>query len=569
MCGIFGYIGGGDATSIVFAGLKQLEYRGYDSWGVVTLSNGQLSVEKHVGKIGSSVISLPASGVALGHTRWATHGGVTDENAHPHLDCTRSLAVVHNGIIENYLELKKKLLESGHKFVSDTDTEVFAHLVEEGMKKHSFVTSVRQSFRRLKGLNTIVSMDQTGTLVACKNGSPLVVGRGEGGELYVSSDIPSLLAHTHDLAVIEDGGVVAIEGGKLITPLQFTHVTMEQEVADKGAFAHYLLKEIHDQPESLHRLALSDPTNLLKAREILARAKAVYAIGCGTAYFSMLSASYLFSKYSDQLVVPLAANEFVAFAHLLGPDSVVIFASQSGETMDTLAALRLASSRGARTIGLVNVPGSTLTREVDVYLPLLAGVERSVASTKAFTGMLGSLYLLNKQPKAVRVASRLISQMLKSELPQKLQSLAAKLKSREHLYLLGRGLNYPIALEGALKLKETSYIHAEGFAGGELKHGVIALLEKGTPCIVLVANDEERADMLSGAMELKARGAWIIGVGPHKEPVYDDWIEVPNKPQLSPLLNVVPLQLLGYYLALAKGIDPDMPRNLAKSVTVK
>lgn len=569
MCGIFGYIGHGDATRIVFQGLKQLEYRGYDSWGIVAASLHGLTIEKHIGKIGSSHLTLGHSRVALGHTRWATHGGVTDQNAHPHLDCTGSIAVVHNGIIENYLSLKKSLLSHGHKFISDTDTEVFAHLVEEAMKKHSFVISVRQSFKRIKGLNTIVAIDKAGTLVACKNGSPLVVGQGKSGELFVSSDIPSLLSYTHNIAVIKDGGIVAIQEGKLITPLQFTEIKMEQEVADKGEFAHYLLKEIFDQPESLRRLSLSDQTNILATRKILTKAKSIYAVGCGTAFFAMLVSSYLFAKHSHLQLIPIPGNEFRSFANLLSHDSVVILSSQSGETMDTLSALRLAKARGAKTIGLVNVPGSTLAREADLYIPLLAGVERSVASTKAFIGMLGALLILNGQLQEVKTASKLINQMLKSKLLQTIRKLAIKLKSRDHLFLIGRGSNYPIALEGALKLKETSYLHAEGFAAGELKHGVIALIENKTPCIVLVADDEEKADILSGAMELKSRGAWIIGISPRNEMVFDDWIKIPNEANISPLLNLVPLQLLGYYLALDKGLDPDMPRNLAKSVTVK
>ena len=423
MCGIFGYIGRGDATQIVFNGLKQLEYRGYDSWGVVTLSKRKLSVEKHIGKIGSSQIHLPSSTTALGHTRWATHGGVTDDNAHPHQDCSGTIAVVHNGIIENYLPLKEKLLAQGHKFTSQTDTEVFAHLVEEGMKHQSFITSVRQSFRRIKGLNTLVAMDCEGTLVACKNGSPLVVGKGDSGEIYVSSDIPSLLASTKNLAVIEDGGIVVIQGGKLVTPLKFKKIIMDQELADKGRFSHYLLKEIFDQPESLRRLANADQANISVARAMLSQARSIYAVGCGTAYFAMLTASYLFAQ-GGLRVVPLAANEFGSFAHLLDHDSVAIFASQSGETMDTIQALRLAKLSGAKTIGLVNVPGSTLAREADIYIPLLCGIERSVASSKAFTGMLGTLLLLIGQHQQVTKASVLIDQMLKEKLPQHIAALA-------------------------------------------------------------------------------------------------------------------------------------------------
>lgn len=569
MCGIFGYVGRGNAASIVFQGLKQLEYRGYDSWGVVAVGKNGLQLEKRVGKIGESRLTLPASGIALGHTRWATHGGVTQANAHPHLDCQGKLAVVHNGIIENYRELKAKLVKLGHQFISDTDTEVFAHLVEETAKTLPFAQAVAESFKRLKGLNTVGVLNSNGTLIACRSGSPLVVGLGEKGEIYLSSDLPSLLQLTGRVSILKDHTVVVVQGGKLLTPLKFTKMQLTAEADNKGKYPHFLLKEINDQPDSLRRLALSDQTGIQAASKILKQASSVYALGCGTAFYSLLEASYLFARDGKRQLIPVPANEFPSFAGLLNSGSAVILASQSGETIDTVEALRLAKKRGATTIALVNVPGSTLAREADLALPLLAGIERAVVSTKAFTNMVGMVSLmLYGRATALALADDLAS-MLQGNLPKLVETLAGRLKQHSDVYLIGRGVSYPAVLEGALKLKEAAYLHAEAFAGGELKHGVIALIEKGTPCIVVVAGDGELVSTLSGAMELKARGAWIIGIGPKQEAVFDDYLPVKESKKLSALSSILPLQLLGYYLAVKKGLDPDMPRNLAKSVTVK
>ncbi len=569
MCGIFGYVGSGNATKIVFEGLKSLEYRGYDSWGIVAAGSGGLALEKHVGKIGSSQLTLGSSKIALGHTRWATHGGVTDQNAHPHLDCTGNISVVHNGIIENYLELKNKLLDQGHKFVSETDTEIFTHLVEEAQKKLAFASAVKASFAQLKGFNTIVVISKNGDLVACKNGSPLVVGQGKGGELYISSDIPSLLACTDNIAVLKDGDIAIIKNGKLTSRHIFSQIKMDREIVELGEYPHYFIKEIHDQVEAIGRRISSDDREIIKARKLLTEAQVVYAIGCGTAYYSMLVASYLFARHSNIQIIPVSASEFNSFVHLVDKNSAVLLASQSGETIDTIQAMRDAKARGAKIIGLVNIPGSTLSREVDVWVSLLAGIEKAVVSSKAFTNMLVSAYLILGKRIDVSRAVNEVKEFFTPELELKLWALADKLAKHSDLYVIGRGQNYGVALEGALKMKEISYLHAEGFAGGELKHGVIALIDKGTPCLVIVDEGEERDNVLSGAMELKARGAWIIGIGPKKEEVFDDWIKVEDDEIISPILNVIPFQLLGYYLALAKNLDPDMPRNLAKSVTVK
>ncbi len=569
MCGIFAYIGSGNATQIVFDGLKKLEYRGYDSWGVAVSSDQSLKVEKHIGKIGTSQCTLRASHVALGHTRWATHGGVTVSNSHPHLDCHGDLAVVHNGIIENYPELKAELLGLGHHFVSATDTEIFAHLVEEANKKYTLEQAVDQSFKRLKGLNTIAVLSRDGTLVACKNGSPLIIGLGTQGQLYLSSDLPSLLELTKKVSVIKDHELVVIRAGVLQTPLKFEQIKLTSEAADRGKYQHFLLKEIHDQPAALRRLAASDQAVFRQARRAIARASSIYALGCGTAFYAMIELSYLFARDGQRQVTPISASEFPSFAPLCDKSSVVVLASQSGETIDTIEALRLAQAKGATTIALVNVPGSTLAREADIVLPLVAGIERSVVSTKAFTNMVATAGMLSSRSDQVLSIAHGIEEMLTNQFTRTVMSLATRLKTCPDIYLIGRGESYPVVLEGAMKLKEATYTHAEGFAGGELKHGVIALIEKGTPCIVVVADDAEKDSTISGAMELKARGAWIIGIGSRREAVFDNWLPVKDSRVLGSLYSVIPLQLLGYYLAVGKGLDPDMPRNLAKSVTVK
>lgn len=570
MCGIFGYVGGGNASSIVFAGLKNLEYRGYDSWGIASVHSGKILVQKQTGKIGSSQLSLAKSHFALGHTRWATHGGVTKENSHPHFDCHQQLVVVHNGIIENYEDLKARLVKQGHQFVSDTDTEVFSHLVEQAQKSSDFVTAVKSSFAKVKGLNTIVVMNKDGDLVACKNGSPLVVAVDPSKAIYLSSDLPSLLSYTKQVAILSDQEIVVIKEGKLVTHHDLTQINMAASIADKANFPHYYLKEIHDQPSSLHHRTLADQKEIIEAKKILSRSRAIYLIGCGTAYYSMLLATYLLSRYLKIHSTAIPANEFANFVPLLGPDSVVMVASQSGETIDAVEAIKLSKLRGAKTIGLINVPGSTLSREVDICISLLAGIEKAVVSSKAFSNMLVCLYLMTGHHRELVETASSIRKMLTSRaLTKQLQNLAHKLAQHQSLFVIGRGINYPLALEGALKLKEISYLHAEGLAGGELKHGVIALIENGTPVFVIVGSDTEKSNILSSAMELKARGAWVIGISPARESVFEDWIQVPDLPTTSPLVNIIPFQLLGYYLALEKKLDPDMPRNLAKSVTVK
>lgn len=584
MCGIFAYQGNQNATQIVFEGLKKLEYRGYDSWGVADLE-GSREIDKHVGKIGSAKLKLNSSSNAIGHTRWATHGGVTKLNSHPHLDCSGRVVIIHNGIIENFEPLKKSLLKKGHKFVSGTDTEVFAHLVEENLDKYDFETAVRKSFNKLKGSNTLVAGDtQSGLIVGYRNGSPLIAGIDDDGGLYLSSDIPALLSHTKNMLILNEGEGVIMDGKDLYHTLAIDgkrklakteEIQMDEEVVEKGKYKHFLIKEINDQVEVVKRIAQSDQDQIERVASMIRRAGNTFYIACGTAAFAGAVGSYLLSDIAGVGMSCTIASEFPHFEQLLDGESLVIAGSQSGETMDTLEAVKSAKSKGANVIAMVNVPGSSLTRIADETILLKAGPERSVLSTKAYIAKESVFLLLahtiagNSQEgkKILEHASSAISKVLKRK--KEIKSLAKKLYKNEHMYLIGRGANYPTVEEGALKIKEASYIHAEGMAGGELKHGTIALIEEGTPCIVVQANDEVKDEILSNAMELKARGALIIGVSPERQAVFDDWIKVEDIGVASPLVNIVPLQLLAYELTLLRGHDPDKPRNLAKSVTVK
>lgn len=584
MCGIFAYKGKGNATKIVFEGLKKLEYRGYDSWGVGALQNGKVKIEKRIGKIGKASIQLKKSNIAIGHTRWATHGGVTQENAHPHTDCTGNIAVVHNGIIENYEDLKKSLQKKNHQFSSETDTEIFAHLIEEELKKYSFEDSVRKSFNKLKGLSTVLAINvKTGEIIAFKNGSPLVAGIDGDGAIYLSSDIPALLSSTSDMVIIEDTKGVIIEDQLWVIEAKTgkrkkavtERINMVEERIEKGKFKHFLIKEIHEQPESLRRIAQTDKSEIKRLAQEIKEARETFFTACGTASYAGLAATYMFSSIANHPINFVVGSEFPYFSNFATKRSLLIAGSQSGETMDTLEAIRAAKNKGAKILALVNVPGSSITRLADETLMLKAGPERAVLSTKTYTAKLAILLLLAKTmtgqyedgKKLIEKVSTAVAKILKEK--NKVKKIAEQIYKHDSIFLIGRSVNYPTALEGALKIKESSYIHAEGFAAGELKHGVIALIEEGTPCIVIQANDRAKDEIISSAMELKARGAHIIGIGPENQPVYDDWIEVEDVREASPIASIIPLQLLGYELTLLRGHDPDKPRNLAKSVTVK
>jgi glucosamine--fructose-6-phosphate aminotransferase (isomerizing) len=590
MCGIFGYSGQKDnAAELVFQGLKDLEYRGYDSWGVAVYAGRGLEIEKEVGKIGDHKLTLPKASVGIGHTRWATHGGVTRANAHPHTDCTKDLALIHNGIIENFEEIRTSL-KPNHIFHSQTDTEVVAHLLEELTPNMEFAEAVRQAFLRLDGMNVIVALDkQTKRIVAAKKGSPLVLGVADEG-IYLASDASAILPYTNNLIFIEDGWLVEIAGTPQGATIQIIDAESNSSVNVKpqkvswgvseshlGHYDHFMIKEIHEQPTVLRHLAANAVDKVGPLAEIIKPAYGSFMIGCGTASYAALSGSYLFSRIARKHTNSVAGSEFFYQEQYLTPESLVIAISQSGETMDIVESVQLAKKHHSKIVAVTNSLGSTLYRLSDAQVLLDAGVEKAVCSTKAFTAMVATLLLLayqldgqleHAQDLLLRTADD-IENMLRPERLEYIQQIARYIGDFEHTFIIGRGLSYPAALEAALKIKEVSYIHAEGFAGGELKHGVIALIEKGTPCIVFAPNDETQAAIISNAMELKARGGHIIGIGPTNHSVFDDWIKADDVGDASILTSVVPAQLLGYYLALARGYDPDKPRNLAKSVTVK
>jgi glucosamine--fructose-6-phosphate aminotransferase (isomerizing) len=588
MCGIFGYIGSKtNASETVLDGLKLLEYRGYDSWGIaVKIQNPkiQFEVEKHVGKIGDAKVNLPESNLGIGHTRWATHGGVTVENAHPHLDCHKEIAVIHNGIVENYQEIKDELLQKGHTFLSATDTEVIPHLIEEYLKTEGFASAVRDTFNRLSGLNAIVvAYTPSAEIIAAKTGSPLVVGRGKD-ELFIASDVSGIIKHTKEVLFLKDSEMVilgkdvqllSLPKGEKLTP-SFETITWNIEDVTKGEYKHFMIKEIHEQPKIVRNIAQTYADQIRTLAAIIKKSRGTFLIGAGTASNACVVGAYLFSKIAKTHINTAFASEFNYLEDFLTNESLIIALSQSGETIDVIEPLNRARKKGSKIVGLINSLGSTIYRMADHKVLFGAGPEKAVASTKVYIAMLSLLIYLafamdNREKEAEKILLDAAAEMerILTQDQDSLKTIVNFLKTKEHLYIIGRGMSYPTSLEAALKIKEVSYIHTEGLAGGELKHGPIALIEKGTPCIVFAPKDETYEAMISNAMEIKARGGIIIGVSSEKADVFDYWINVATVNEATILPQIVPIQLLAYYLAVEKGFDPDKPRNLAKSVTVK
>ena len=594
MCGIFGYVGRrDDAPKIVFEGLKRLEYRGYDSWRIVAIENLKFKIEnlvteKHMGKIGDSTLNPKLltlnSNFALGHTRWATHGGVTVYNAHPHLDCSGRLALVHNGIVENYLQLRKSLGKKGHKFKSETDTEVVVHLVEEYAKRQSLKEAVRSAFQNITGLNAFVFISDKAQLFAVKSGTPLVIGIGNG-ENFISSDPSALLPHTKKAIFLADSQLAEVTQDSVditnavnkseIKP-KILNLDWKEEEIELGKFKHFMIKEIYEQPGVLRSIAANSQP-IVDLAKIIKRAHGTFFIGCGTASYAALSGAYLFSKIAKKHVNFSIGSEFNYLEDYLTRDSLVVAISQSGETIDVVEPAIRAKTKGACVVALTNVIGSSLYRLADYKILLAAGPERAVCATKSFCAMVANLiYLTYAVVGRLRVGKQIlektangVEKILKEEYIARLRKLAKKFAKSNDVYIIGRGLSYATALEATLKLKEVPYLHSEGFAGGELKHGVIALIEEGTPCIAFAPNDETYEAIISNAIEIKSRGGYIIGVSPKNNEVFDFYLPVADVSEASIIVNTVPIQLLAYYLALEKGLDPDKPRNLAKSVTVK
>ncbi len=602
MCGISAYIGKKDAARVVLECLKKLEYRGYDSWGIVALSNSAgsspgspFSVIKRVGKIGDVDSSYlkdamgEGSRIAIGHTRWATHGGVTEQNAHPHFDCKKQFAVVHNGIIENYQELREGLVARGHIFLSETDTEIIPHLIEEASAKAGiFPEAVMEAAKLLKGKSAFVAVSASlNQIAAVRKGSPLIIGvdKGDNSEFYVASDVNAFLDYTNKVLYLDDNEMAVIDGGvKFFSISEGSEITKRVIQIDwhpgtshKGSYDHFLIKEIMEQKDTLAKAINQDDVKILTVAELIKNAFGTFFVGCGTAGKVCMTGEYLFSKIARKHINSVLASEFSNYQHYLTSKTLMVAISQSGETADVLEAIDIAKSKGVKIISLLNVFGSTMMRVSDDFFMVNAGAERAVVSTKATTAQLAVLTLLAyatagklQEGKLLLMnASAAVNDMLNPRYDEHIRKLAEFLATKRDMFVIGRGLNYPIALEAAIKLQETCYMHAQGFAGGELKHGPLALIEEGTPCIAIVANDETKNEIISNAMEVKSRGGFIIGIAPQNNEVFDYWLKVPDVGNASPIVNIIPVQILAYHLAVLRGCDPDYPRNLAKSVTVK
>jgi glucosamine--fructose-6-phosphate aminotransferase (isomerizing) len=614
MCGIIGYVGTKQVLPILIDGLRRLEYRGYDSAGVAVVREGTIELRRSAGKLArlEEVIAVnPVDGdYGIGHTRWATHGRPTEENAHPHRDCTGRIVVVHNGIIENYLDLKHQLQKEGHVFVTETDTEIVAHLVEREMKDDGLENAVRRALLYMRGLFALVliSADDPHKIVTVRNGPPIVVGLGEK-EFFVASDIPAILAHTRDvvflgdeeMAVITPGGVEFTDYSGRAVSAKSTRVSWDPVMAEKAGYKHFMLKEIFEQPWAvketvLGRASVESGRVFLQEIEIpdqvLREIERVVILACGTSWHSALVGKFLIETMARVPVDVDYGSEYRYRDPIVSANTLAIVITQSGETADTLAALREAKRKGARSISICNVVGSMATRETEGTVYTHAGPEIGVASTKAFTSQLVALHLLaiylgqirgtldakDARPHldSLTQLPLLLEHTLKCD--AQMEEIAKKFYQRSDFLYLGRGINYPIALEGALKLKEISYIHAEGYPAGEMKHGPIALIDEQMPVVTIAPGDHVFEKMVSNIQEAKARGASVIalttdgndGIERLLDRAQDSLITVPNAhPLLLPVLMVVPLQLLAYHIAIRRGCDVDQPRNLAKSVTVE
>ena len=603
MCGIVGYLGRRQVTEVLVDGLSKLEYRGYDSAGVAVNTGNKLEIRKFKGRLAILAEDLqknPINGhLGIGHTRWATHGEPSDVNSHPHYNMDKTIAVVHNGIIENYLELKAELESEGVKFLSQTDTEIVAHMVSK-YYEGNLLEAVYKATERFRGAYAlgVVCADNANELVAVRKDSPLVVGLGED-ENMVASDIPAILKYTRNVYFLENGEFVHIEGNK-VTVLnenkEVNEITWDVEAASKGGFDSFMSKEIYEQPKGVEDTLLRrlDENGRIKlddikiTKEDLDKINKVYIVACGTAYHAGLVGKYAIEKFAKIPVIADIASEFRYSDPFVDENTLIIIVSQSGETADTLAALRDAKEKGARVLSITNVVGSSIARESDDIFYTWAGPEIAVASTKAYTTQLMAFYMIalnlamTKGTITEEEYFNMIGQL--KEMPAKVEKvlecdklveeIAAEIKDKNDMFYLGRGLDYALAMEGSLKIKEISYMHAEAFAAGELKHGTIALIEEGTPVLVIATQEQLFEKMLSNMQEVKARGAKVIAIAKeHNKEVEksaDRVIYIPEvEDMFASITAVVPMQLLSYHVAKMRGCDIDKPRNLAKSVTVE
>lgn len=597
MCGIFGYVGTSqiDATSMVRTALCDLEYRGYDSWGIATSTDAGIVTKKAVGKISATAYGDflgEQSKMAIGHSRWATHGGVSERNSHPHLSHDKTIAVVHNGIVENHTELRRYLakqfcISEKELFVSETDTEVIPHLIEHFIRQgKSFEQAFIETGKKLEGRFAIVAMKtEEPYLLAMRNGSPLVLGKDARG-CYLASDVPAFLDYTRIVCYPGDNECVKMFPNNLsmvdlqtgvAVPQKWGEVLWDKACATKEGHPHFMLKEIMEQPNSVGKALIQESKKLLHVAQKMNAAQHLFFVGCGTAFKIAQLAELYSARIGGKLARAFVGSEFKSYEQFLSKKSLLFAVSQSGETADVLESLRAGGACGSEIISLLNVVGSSMNRMSRETIFINTGPEIAVASTKAATAQIAVLILIAHAQKGLLPEGRalmeqvvkLLTEWVNPKLSSEVRMLAESLWRERNIYIIGRGLNAPIALEAAIKIQEVSYIHAEGFPGGELKHGPIALIEEGTPIIAFVPNDETKTDMISSVTELKSRGAFVTGIGPENSMLFDDWIKTPDLGLASPIASLIPIQLLAYHLAVLRGNDPDKPRNLAKSVTVK
>ncbi|MCY6483438.1 glutamine--fructose-6-phosphate transaminase (isomerizing) [Clostridium aestuarii] len=608
MCGIVGYLGPRKASPVLLEGLSKLEYRGYDSAGIAVIEDGKIKVEKCKGRLANLQEKLKKNeftgSIGIGHTRWATHGEPSNKNSHPHTNESGTIAVVHNGIIENYIVLRDWLTSEGYKFVSDTDTEVIPHLVDY-YYKGDLLDAVIKATKKMEGSYAIgvLLKNEPDKIVAVRKDSPLIVGVGEN-ESFIASDIPAVLNYTRDVYLLDDNeyvvmsgeGVTLVDENKNVIDKEIFHVTWDADAAEKGGYDHFMLKEIHEQPKAIKdtltsRIVKGEKIKLdsiTLTKEQLQDVDRIYIVACGTAYHAGVIGKSVIEKLAKVPVEVDIASEFRYRDPLITEKTLMIVISQSGETADTLAALRLAKKENARVIAVTNVVGSSVSREADDVLYTWAGPEIAVASTKAYVTQLIAMYIIalylaemkqsvrESEIKKIKDGLLNLSERAAEVLNNKeiIKKLADKIYEEKDMFFLGRGLDYAVAMEGSLKLKEISYIHSESYAGGELKHGPIALIEDGTVVIALATQEDLFEKMVSNVKEVKTRGAYVFGIAMEEhdyiEKTVDEVIYIPRvMPILAPVLSVIPLQLLSYYVSIKKGCDVDKPRNLAKSVTVE
>ena len=586
MCSIIGYYGNEIAAPIIVKGLKRMEYRGYDSVGVATESNSKIELKKGVGKVEEvnakiQLDTLPGK-IGIGHTRWATHGKVTDKNAHPHPSNSGELAIVHNGIIENFEQLKKELEKDGYIFKSETDSEVIANLLQKNYEMTKNVkNAIIKTVSELKGHYAFVAMFENGQLAAARFHEPLIVGIGKNS-YFLSSDVLGFIEQTDNAIYIENGNFVIIDKDKLQildfngenVKQQITKVSKEFADVYKGDYAHFTLKEISEQPDTIFKAGENTKDAIKNAANYIKNSNNIYITGSGTSYNAALIAKQVLSKYAKIKVDAIISSELQFSSDTIEPNSTLIAISQSGESADVLDAVNIVKKVNCKVISIVNSLTSSLARESDIVIGMNCGPEIGVAATKSFTSQMIVIYKITEElcngkfEISYKEISESISKILENH--AQIRYIAKEIKEISDIYVLGRGIHYPIAIESALKLKELTYIHAEGIPGGELKHGPLALMDSNVFVIIINPNDSTYSDTLTSAREIKARGAKIIGISDEKSDVYDYWIEIPKTSELAyPISETIPIQLLSYYAAIEKDADPDYPRNLAKSVTVK